>query len=205
MKKIIALLLVLVIAFSITACDGSDNKGENTYKYGETLPLDVEELKANWKDGELVFANKKSIKLPCKAEEFVSASDLKVNGGESVVLLTLAPDETKSLYLVDDGTSIEITCKNTTDEDINIMEATVVEYYFTNVKPGNRKIKFVGTLTAGVTRADVEKALELPKNATSEDVLYFYKGRNSANKKVELRVSFNSDNVVNSVAFKVTV
>lgn len=198
MKKIISVILVLLIVLSVTACDS----GKSEYN-PETLPLDVEELKANWKEGELIFANEKSVKLPCGVKELVETSELEVYNSKNITVLTLKPDETKTFYLTNDSTRIEITCKNTKEEDVGIMDSTVVKYSFTNLKPGNRKIKFAGTLTAGVTRADVEKALEIPKNATSEDSIYTYSGRNSVNKRVELTIGFNSDNIVSSVTFEV--
>lgn len=198
-EKIISLVLVLVLALSITACDGSGTKGNST----ETPTLNAEELKENWKDGELIFANNNGVKIPCTANDVVEASELEVYNSKNITVLTLAPNESKTIYLVNDETRIEITCKNITDENLNIMDATVVKYNFTNIKLGNRKIKFAGSLTPGVTRADVESVLEIPKDATSEDSLYFYSGRNSNNKKVEFRIGFNSDNIVSSVSFEV--
>ncbi len=199
MKKFISLLLVFVLAISITACDSSKNEGSYN---PETLPLDIEELKANWKEGELIFANGNAVTLPCSIDEFVETSGLTVRNAD-LINKVLSPDETYTLNLVGSETNISIKCKNTTEEDLDYADSTVIGYTITNMQTGNRKIKFAGTLTAGVVRADVEKALEIPKNKTSEDVMYTYSSRNSKNKKVELRITFNSDDIVNSVAFKV--
>lgn len=196
MKKIISLLLVLVIAISITACNNSNDNN------GETLRLDVKELKKTWQEGELVFANKESVTLPCSIDEIVEKSGLSVQNAD-LINKVLLPNESYTVNLVGDETYISIKCKNTTKEDLNYADSTVIGYTITNMKTGNRAIKFAGTLTAGVVRDDVEKALKLPENTTNEDVMYTYKGKNSANKDVELRVTFNSDDIVNSVAFKV--
>lgn len=197
MKKIISILLVLLIAVSVTACSSKNDKNP------ETLPLDVEQLKENWQIGELVFANEKSVELPCTVTEMVNASELGIYNEKNIKVLTLKSGESKTIYLTNDSTRLEITCKNKGKEDVNIMDSTVIGYNLTNVSSGNRKIKFAGTLTPGVTRADVEKALELPENAKNTDTLYYYNGKNEKNKNVELIVSFNSDNIVNSVSFSV--
>ncbi len=199
MKKIIALLLVLVIAFSITACDGSGN--------GTTEPptINNEELKENWKAGEVVFANGKTATIPCTVKDLKETSELEVYNSANIVGITLKPDEFQTIYLVNDNTRVEIKCKNTTDSDVNIMDSTVVEYSFNSVKPGNRKIKFAGGLTTGVTQADVETALGIPEGDTTEHGVYIYKGRNKSNKKIELRVAFNSSSVVTSVVYEVNM
>lgn len=199
MKKIISLILVLVIALSITACDGSKNEGSYN---PETLPLDVEELKANWKEGELIFANENVVTLPCNIDEIVEKSGLSVQNAD-LINKVLAPDETYTIHLVGNETYISVKCQNTTEEDVDYTDSTVIGYTITNMQTGNRKIKFVGTLTAGVARVDVEKALEIPEGKTNEDVMYTYSGRNSKNKKIELRITFNSDDIVNSVAYEV--
>ncbi len=200
MKKLIALLLVLIIAFSITACDGS---GNNTTT--EPPTINNEELKENWKAGEVVFPNGKSATLPCTVKEIKETSELDIYNSANITKITLKPDETQTFYLVNDNTRIEIKCKNTTDVDVNIMDSTVVKYSFNGVKPGNRKIKFEGGLTIGVTQADVETALGVPEGNTTEEGVYIYKGRNSKNKKIELRVGFNSSNAVVSVVYEVNM
>lgn len=168
-----------------------------------TQLIDVEQLKENWQIGELVFANEKSVELPCTVTEMVNASELGIYNEKNIKVLTLKSGESKTIYLTNDSTRLEITCKNKGKEDVNIMDSTVIGYNLTNVSSGNRKIKFAGTLTPGVTRADVEKALELPENAKNTDTLYYYNDKNEKNKNVELIVSFNSDNIVNSVSFSV--
>lgn len=197
MKKVIALLLVLIIAFSITACDGVGNNNTT-----EPPTINNEELKENWKAGEVVFANNKTATVPCSVKELKEKSELEIYNSNNIINITLKPDETKTIYLVNENTRIEIKCKNTTDADVNIMDSTVVKYNFNGVKAGNRKVKFEGGLTIGVSQTDVETALGIPEGDTTEDGVYIYKGRNK-NKKVELRVAFNSSNVVTSVVYEV--
>ncbi len=198
MKKLISILLVLVIALSFAACGGKD-------KHPTTEPptINTEELKENWRQGELVFANAKKVTIPCSLNEIVEISELNVYNSDNIKKITLAPDATQSIYLVNDNTKIEIKCKNTTDADVNIMESTVVKYNFTNLKPGNRKLQFAGGLTAGVTRDDIIEALDIPEGAKKDSPVYVYQGRNNKNKKIEFRIAFNSDNGVNSVAYEV--
>lgn len=204
MKKFISLVLVAILVFSFAACNNdSEDDSTTTTNEQSTLELNIEELKYNWTDGILTFANGKQITVPCTISQFVEASGLEIQNGDIIANLSLEPDESKDIYLVSDDTYIGIECENLTTENVNIMDATIVEYIFNNTKEGNRNIKFANTLTAGVGRADVEEALGVPKGATAEDVLYVYSGRNDKRDKVELRITFNSDNVVNSVAFKI--
>ncbi len=200
MKKVISLLLVFVIAMSFAACSGS-----NDHTTTEPPTINAEELKKNWKQGELVFANAKKVAIPCDVNEIVEASELELYNSSNIEKITLAPEEHQTIYLVNDNTRIEIKCKNTTDADVNIMESTVVKYNLTNLKPGNRKIKFAGGLTANVVRSDVETALGIPDGANSDSPIYIYSGRNNKNKKVELRIAFNSNNGVNSVAYEINM
>lgn len=204
MKKFISLVLVAILVFSFAACNNdSEDDSTTTTNEQSTLELNIEELKYNWTDGILTFANGKQITVPCTISQFVEASGLEIQNGDIIANLSLEPDESKDIYLVSDDTYIGIECENLTTENVNIMDATIVEYIFNNTKEGNRNIKFANTLTVGVGRADVEEALGVPKGATAEDVLYVYSGRNDKRDKVELRITFNSDNIVNSVAFKI--
>lgn len=205
MKKIISLVLVLVLALSITACDNTTDDAT-----GETVPsaeivIDAEVLKASWKNGELVFVNGERISIPCSVKDFVEASGLEVKNAETICAKTLSANKSESISLINSNTSIKINCTNTTKEDLNIMETTVTQYSFNNTESGNRGILFAGALTTGVVQTDVTAALGDPNKQVDDGKLYYYNGRNDNNKKVELRIGFNSDNLVNSVAYEVSL
>lgn len=198
MKKVISIILVAIMLFSFAACD---KKGSGSPD--ETLPLDIEALKADWKKGTLVFPGDKTVNLPCTLSEFVENSGVKINKEKTFEGRMLEPDESMTFYVSIDGANMKITVKNITKEAVSYMDANVSKYSYNNSSEANRQIKFVNTLSPGVSRSDVEKALEIPENRTSEDVLYIYEGRNTKNKKIELIVAFNSDNVVNSVSYEI--
>lgn len=203
MKKLVSLILVVILVFSFAACNNDSNDDSATTTEPSTLELNIEELKYNWTDGILTFANGKQITVPCTISEIVEASGLVIQNGEKIANTVLEPDESKDIYLIGENITIGIECENTTTENVKLFDATVVEYIFNNTKEGNRSIKFANTLTMGVSRADVETALGVPKGATEEDVLYVYSGRNHKREKVKLRITFNSDDIVNSVAFEI--
>ncbi len=205
MKKIISLILVAVLLFSFAACNNDNSKDDkNTTENQSTIELNVEELKYNWTSGVLTFANGKQITLPCTVSQFLEASGLSINayGFDTKVF---APDESKTYYAVDENTYISVKCINLTSEDIKVTEATVCEYSFNNTNKGNRNINFANTLTVGATKTKITEALGEPQNIAGENTLYYYKGKNDDMKKVELRIGFNSDDIVNSVAFKLEV
>ncbi len=201
MKKIISLLLVLVIMFCVTACKNNTDNDDNKEYLAETQPIDVETLKANWKEGIITFSNGNNVTLPCTLEEFLKQSELEIYNSSNFENRTLQKNETVTMNAVDAKTSISVKCKNQSNDPQNIMQTMVVKVVVNNTVAGNRGIKFADTLTAGGSRADVEAALGIPKGKTSEDVLYTYEARNSKNKKIELRITFNSDDVVNAVTF----
>ncbi len=208
MKKIISLILAAVFALSFASCNKSDTDSKESTSNNpayepSTLELNADELKSNWKDGVLTFANGKQVTLPCTLKQLIEASGLEVQNANLIGDVIIEPDESEDFYLVDDDTYMHIECENRTKEHLNYMDTTVVEYSFNNTKSGNQNIKFANTLTVGVGRADVEEALGIPKGATSNSVYYSYKGRNGKREKVELRINFNSDNIVNSVAFEI--
>lgn len=204
MKKFISLILVAVLAFSFAACNNNSKDDTTTTTIEQsTLELNIEELKYNWTDGVLTFENGKQITVPCTVSQFVEASGLKIANESLIAAKPLKPDESKDIYLGNETISICVECENNTTEDINLADATISEYSFNRTIEGNQTVKFANTLTVGVGRADVEEALGIPKGATAEDVLYVYSGRNNKRDKVELRITFNSDNIVNSVAFEI--
>ena len=180
MKKLISIILVAVMVLSFAACD--NNKKPPV----ETLPLDTEALKADWKNGTLVFPGDKTITFPCTLSEFLEQSGATINNVKAYDGKMLEPDERLSFYVSADDANFKIAIINTKDEAVSYLDANVSEYSYNNTNEANRQIKFAGTLSPGVARSDVEKALEIPENRTSEDVLYVYEGRNSKNKKVKL-------------------
>lgn len=197
MKKLISIILVAVMLLSFAAC------GEKKTDPVETLPLDTEALKADWKNGTLVFPGDKTVTFPCTLNEFLKQSGATVNSPKSFEGKMLEFEESLSFYVSAEGANIKITVKNTQKEAVSYLDANVSQYSYNNTNEANRQIKFAGTLSPGVSREAVEKALEIPEGRTSEDVLYSYEGRNNKNKKVKLNVAFNSYGVVNSVSYEI--
>ncbi len=200
MKKIFACILALVMLFSLCACD-SASKGEPTTV--QPVDMDLEVLRGDWRDGKLNFGDDKIVDLPCTMDEVVEASGLRIADSEGIKNKVLKPDEKVDFNLVSEDIQITLTFKNKTEEPLTADKATVVSYCFTNVQKNNVNVKFANSLTVNVRRSDVEDALGLPDGATSEDVMYTYVGKDEKKRRVELRVSFNSDDLVNSVAFHV--
>ncbi len=200
MKKIFACVLAIVMLFTLCAC-GSNSDGEPSTV--QPVDMDIEVLRADWRDGKLVLADGKSIDLPCTFEEIIASSGLRIANEEGLKSKVLQPDETVNFNLVGDNIQIKLTFKNKTEEPLTADKATIVSYYYTNVQKGNVAVKFANALTVNVKRSDVEDSLGLPDGATSEDVMYTYDGRDEKNRKVELKVSFNSSDLVNYVAFNV--
>lgn len=202
MKKLIALLLIVVIAFSITACtDKNKDDGDKTTQ--TTIKLDGEKLKSNWKSGEITFADGKKATIPCTPKELAEKSGLSIRNYDAISIKTLAPGESFTINIVNDNTSIDVKCKNKTKEPINILDSTVVKYSFNNTKLGNKEVFFAESLTVGVSRDAIVDALGEPKSTAGEDTLYFYTGKNTKGKNIELRVGFNADNIVNSVSYEI--
>ena len=197
MKKIISILLVVVMLLSFAAC------GKEKTPPVETLPLDTEALKADWKNGTLVFPGDKTVNFPCTLSEFLQNSGAKINGTQVTEDKMLEPDESLSFFVSAEGANIKITVKNTKDEAIACSKAFVSKYSYNNTNETNRQVKFAGTLSPGVSRIDVEKALEIPENRTAEDAFYIYEGKNAKNKKVKLNIAFNDAGVVNSVSYEI--
>lgn len=200
MKKIISIMLVLVMLLTFVACN-EDKEVPSTPQ--ETVSLNAETLKADWQNGELFLPNGKTVKLPCKVSEFIEQSGLKIGNQDVLANKVLAPEESITLNVSGEGVNFKIKARNTTREEIGCMDATVIQYNFNNTNTANRQIKFASTLSPGVTRAAVEEALGVPKGQKSEDTLYYYKGKNSDKRNVKLIVSFNSDDIVNSVSYEI--
>ena len=198
MKKFIAIMLVAIMLFSLASC-----KEQGPTNTPETLPLNVEMLKADWTKGQIIFPGEKLVAIPCALNEFVEKTGATINSQSMFEGKTLEPKETLSLKVSSSGANIELTLRNTTDEAIGYLDASVVGYSYNNTDVANRQIKFAGTLSPGVVRADVEEALGIPEGRTSADVIYIYEGRNTKNRKIKLTVAFDSYDIVNSVAYEI--
>ena len=196
MKKIIALLLVAVMVLSFAACNKDKDEGPTA------APIDKEELKQGWQEGVITFANGKSVTLPCTIDEIVKASELTIPSLDTMKNTTLEPGAKKSLNLVNADTLISLKCENTTKEAIKVEEATVIGYTINRTKEGNAKVKFANTLTVNAGKADVEEVLGVDETAEKKGFSK-YQGTNAKKEKVEMRVTYDSDNLVNSVAFEI--
>ena len=199
MKKVIAILMVSVMLFSFAAC----NKDKPEENKPINPPINKEELKQGWQEGVLTFANGNSITLPCSVTEIMNASGLSIPVLKQNAETTLAAGRQKSFNLVDSDTSISIKCQNNGKEDIKLEDAMVVGYSFNRTKAGNNKVFFANTLTVNAMKTEVEEVLGIDEEAEQKGFSK-YQGENSKGKKVEMRVSYDSDNYVNSVAFEIT-
>lgn len=204
MKKIIALLLVLVIAlFSFAACSKDkpkEDETQNNYKPMEEFNED--KLKETWTAGEITFPNGNKTTIPCTVGEFIEKSGLKTNAASQYENKSFKAGETFSLTLVGDDVQVKISCKNTGSADVKYLDATVVSFNFFNGTAGNRQITVAAGLTVGITRAEVESALGIPEGKTTEDRMYTYKAEIGDKQKIRLNVSFNSEDTVNSISYK---
>lgn len=199
MKKFLAIILVALMVFSFASCDKDKNDVSN--KPSEA-PVNKEELKKGWQEGVLTFANGNEISLPCSIDEIVKVSELSVPSLETMKNTELKPGQKKTLSLAGSNVSISIKCENTTNEPIKVAEATVIGYTFNRTKDGNINIKFANTLTVNAKKADVEEVLGVDEKAI-EKRFSEYKGTNEKKQDVEMRVTYDSNDLVNSVAFEI--
>ena len=197
MKKVVALLLVAVMVFSFAACN--KDKGDET---PTGAPINKEELKQGWQEGVITFANGKSVTLSCTIAEIVETSELSIPSLDTMKNTTLEPGAKKTLNLVNTDTYISLKCENTTKEAIKVEEATVIGYTINRTKEGNAKVKFANTLTVNASKADVEEVLGADETAENKGFSK-YQGTNSKKEKVEMRVTYDSNSLVNSVAFEI--
>ena len=204
MKKFIAILLVLVISlFSFAACNKDETKKpetQNNYKPMEEF--NEEELKETWTAGEITFPNGNNIKLPYTVGDFIEKSGLKFTNTSQYENKLIKVGEKFSLTLVGKDIQVKISCENKGEEDANYLDTTVTGFSFFYGMQGNRQITVAAGLTVGVSRASVESALGIPEGKTTEDRLYTYKGELSNKQKIRLNVSFNSDDMVNSISYE---
>ena len=204
MKKIIAILLVLVIAlFSFAACNKDETKEHETQNnYKPMEEFNEEKLKETWTAGEITFPNGNKITIPCTVGDFIEKSGLKSNNTSQYENNLIKVGGTFSLMLVGEDIQVKISCENRGEEDANYLDTTVTGFNFFYGKQGNRQITVAAGLTVGVSRASVESALGIPEGKTTEDTLYTYKAELSNKQKIRLNVSFNSDDMVNSISYK---
>ncbi len=184
------------MVFSFAACNKDKDEGPTA------APIDKEVLKQGWQEGVLTFANGKSVTLPCSIAEIVEASELSIPSLATMKNATLEPGAKKSLNLVNSDTSISLKCENTTEETIKVEEATVIGYTINRTQEGNAKVKFANTLTVNAGKADVEEVLGTDETAEKKGFSK-YQGENSKKNKVEMRVTYDSNSLVNSVSFEI--
>lgn len=204
MKKFIAILLVLVIAlFSFAACNKDDsNEDETQNQYKPMEEFNEEKLKETWSAGEITFPNGNKITIPCTVGEFIEKSGLNTSAASQYENKSIKARETFSLTLNGDDVQVKITCKNTGSDDVKYLDATVISFNFFNGTAGNKQITVAAGLTVGITREEVESALGIPEGKTSEDRMYTYKAELEGKQRIRLNVSFNSDDVVNAISYK---
>ncbi len=196
MKKIIALLLCASILFCFTACNNT-----STDYLDEPVELDVEMLKENWDKGEITFANGESITIPCTREDIQNKSTLFLYNTDDIIYSNISMKSSVDQYLADKDTMLLVTYTNFEEKkDIKFLDSTVTGVTIEDIKEGNRQVKVAGTLTTGVARADVEKALGIPSGATAESDTYTYNGE-----KVILTITFNEKDVASTVQYKTVV
>ena len=199
MKRFISIMLALTMLLSFAACGEKEGPAE----LKETVPMDVEQLKTEWKNGALVI-NDKEVKIPCKLSEFVEKTGLKLGNESTNTKKILKSDETLTFNVVGPEISFKITVKNVGRLEVDYKDASVVKCVFNNTTEGNRQIKFAGTLSPGAAREDVQKALGIPNGQSKDDTLYRYREKDEATGRVvELIVSFNSYDVANSVSYEI--
>ena len=203
MKKFIAILLVLVIGlFVFTACNkDDDNSGGDYDNYEPVEKFDGDKLKETWTTGEITFANKNKITLPCTIDEFLEVSELRIPDESVYENKQLKSGESLNITLVGEETQLKVSCENLGNAECGYRDATVVGFSFFNSANGNRAITVAAGLTVGITRAEVEEALGIPEGKTSEDRLYTYKVEVEEKDAIKMSVSFNSSDIVNSISY----
>lgn len=202
MRKFIAIMLALAIGlFAFTACNKDDNAGGDYGEYEPVEEFDGDKLKETWTTGEITFANKNKITLPCTIDEFLEASGLHIPDESVYANKKLKKGESVSITLVGEETQLKVTCENLGTNECSYRDATVVGFNYFNSVNGNRAITVAAGLTVGITRAQVEDALGIPEGKTSEDRIYTYKVEVEDKETIRMNVSFNSSDVVNSISY----
>ncbi len=218
MKKIIALVMVVSILFCFTACNNTSMDFID-----EPVELDVEMLKENWGKGKITFANGQEISIPCTPNAIEDISELVNYDADNFVYRNLEAKSSIDNYLADRNTMILATYSNFSDKnEVSVHRSTVVAITIEDIKEGNRSVKIGGTLTTGVARADVEKALGIPEDSKAGDETYTYvnddfvceikindpeleKDTVYKTKHLVLEITFNEKDVVSKIVYKVVM
>ena len=201
MKKLVALLLIVIMIFSFASCKNDEDSTETI----TGVSFDKEVLEANWQDGSLTFENGNTITLPCNLSEFINASGLTLQNADKLLNEKLASGETKKLRLFKGTeTEVSITCENSNKEEILLTNAKVVKFSFkrggSDTLPGNKLIKFAGALTVNASRVEVEEVLGEGKEGSRGIVTY--EGKNSSNKKIQMKITYGENNLISNVSYE---
>ena len=183
MKKVVALLLIVAMVFAFASCKPDDKVEETT----TGVPFDKEVLAANWQDGSITFENGNTVTLPCDLASFLRESGLTLQNADSWETKKLAPGKTETLRLFKGtDTEINVTCENPSKEEASITNTKVIKFSFkrggNDKLPGNKLIKFAGTLTVNASRTEVEEVLGT--GSVGARGIVTYEETNSNNKKL---------------------
>ncbi len=202
MKKVVALLLVVALVFAFASC----KKNEATEETTTGVPFDKEVLAANWQDGSITFENGNTVTLPCDLSSFLRESGLTLQNADKWETKKVAAGKSETLRLFKGtDTEINITCENPSKEEVAITNTKVVKFSFkrgsSDTLPGNKLLKFAGTLTVNASRTEVEEVLGTG-NVGSRGIVT-YEETNSANKKFELKITYGDNNLISNVSYEI--
>lgn len=202
MKKVVALLLVVALVFAFASC----KKNEATEETTTGVPFDKEVLAANWQDGSITFENGNTVTLPCDLSSFLRESGLTLQNADKWETKKVAAGKSETLRLFKGtDTEINITCENPSKEEVAITNTKVVKFSFkrggSDTLPGNKLLKFAGTLTVNASRTEVEEVLGT--GSVGSRGIVTYEGTNSANKKFELKITYGDNNLISNVSYEI--
>jgi hypothetical protein len=202
MKKAVALLLVVAMVFAFASC----KKDEATEETTTGVPFDKEVLAANWQDGSITFENGNTVTLPCDLSSFLRASGLTLQNADKWETKKVAAGKSETLRLFKGtDTEINITCENPSKEEVAITNTKVVKFSFkrggSDTLPGNKLLKFAGTLTVNASRTEVEEVLGT--GSVGSRGIVTYAETNSANKKFELKITYGDNNLISNVSYEI--
>lgn len=201
MKKVVALLLIVAMVFAFASCKKDEKVEETT----TGVPFDKEVLAENWQEGSITFENGNTVTLPCDLKSFINASGLTLQNADDWQTKKVAAgkSETVRLYKGTD-TEINVTCENPSKEDVSITNTKVVKFSFkrggSDTLPGNKKIKFAGTLTVNASRVEVEEVLG--EGSVGNRGIVTYEDTNSANRKFKLKITYGDNNLISNVSYE---
>lgn len=202
MKKVVALLLVVAMVFAFASC----KKDEATEETTTGVPFDKEVLAANWQDGSITFENGNTVTLPCDLSSFLRESGLTLQNADKWETKKVAAGKSETLRLFKGtDTEINVTCENPAKEEVSITNTKVVKFSFkrggSNNLPGNKLLKFAGTLTVNASRTEVEEVLGT--GTVGSRGIVTYEETNSANKKFELKITYGDNNLISNVSYEI--